>query len=98
MSVGLPVDKGTLDQRAGSLAWQLRETFEQIQIVKDWLDATPDATLEAAPYSYSSGEVATLKSAFTDMSNLGKIANGSQGGQTAPNNYLFWAAKLTGVQ
>jgi hypothetical protein len=97
MSVGLPVDKNVLDSRVGNLAWQLRETLSQVQTVKTWLDGKTDQELQAAPYGYSPTEVATMKSAFTDLDKLARIANG-QGTQADANDFFFWADKLTGLQ
>jgi hypothetical protein len=97
MSVGFAVDKGVIDGRAGNIVMQLREYFDQVSLLKVWLDATPDTTLQAAPFSYTAPEVATLKSAITDLDNLRKVANGQQA-QAQANNFFFWANKLTGIQ
>lgn len=95
MSVGFPVDKVTIDQRAASLAWQLRSTFEQIALVKGWLDTQQDTDLQAL--GYSANDVAVLKSAYTDLNNLGKVAHGQQA-QASANDFFFWAKNLLGVQ
>jgi hypothetical protein len=95
MSVGFPVDKNTVDQRVGSLAWQLRSTFEQIAVVKAWLDSQTDAQLTAL--GYSAAEITLLRAAYTDLSNLGKIAH-AQATQPAANDFFFNAGKLLGVQ
>jgi hypothetical protein len=99
MSVGFPTDKGTIDQRVASLAWQLRSTFDQIQVVKAWLDSQTDAQLTAIGYSGSatSGEIQILRTAYTDLSNLGKVAH-AQATQATANDFFFWASKLLGVQ
>lgn len=97
MSVGLPVDKNILDARAGNLAWELREKLDEVRTVKAWLDGKPDEELEAAPFNYSPTEVATLKSAFTDLDKLARIANG-EADQDEANDFFFWADRLTGLQ
>lgn len=99
MSVGFPTDKGTVDQRLASLAWQLRSTFDQIAVVKTWLDSQTDAQLTAIGYtgSATSGEVQILRTAYTDLSNLGKVAH-AQATQATANDFFFWAGKLLGVQ
>jgi hypothetical protein len=94
MGVGFPVDKGTLDQRVGSLAWQLRATFEQIQLVKGFLDAQSDAALTAL--GYSAADITLLRASYTDLDNLRKVALGLQA--TGASNFFFNAGKLTGVQ
>lgn len=97
MSVGLPVDKNVLDARVGNLAWQIRDLLTQAQVVKAWLDATPDATLQAAPYSYTAGEVATIKSAFADLNTLALVSKG-QATLTPARDLFAFAGKLTGLQ
>jgi hypothetical protein len=95
MSVGFPVDKNTIDQRVGSLAWQLRSTFDQIQLVKSWLDGQTDAALTAL--GYSAADITLLRASYTDLNNLGKIAH-AQATQPAANDFFFNASKLLGVQ
>jgi antibiotic biosynthesis monooxygenase (ABM) superfamily enzyme len=95
MSVGFPTDKGTVDQRVASVAWQLRSTFEQVATIKAWLDTQTDQDL--IDRGYTSGEVAVLKSAYTDLDNLGKVAHGQQA-QSPANDFFFWAKQLLGVQ
>jgi hypothetical protein len=95
MSVGFSVDKATLDQRAGSLAWQIRETLRQCSGLKEWLDGKTDQDLVLL--GYSPDEAAVIKSAFTDLDKLARIANGLVN-QDEPNDFLFWADRLTGVQ
>lgn len=98
MSVGFPADKGTIDQRAGSLAWQLRETLNQVQLVKAWLDSKTDAELgTSGGLGYSAGEITTLRAAYTDLDNLRKVAH-AQGTQAVANDFFFNAGKLLGVQ
>lgn len=97
MAVGYPVDKRTIDQRAGSLVERLRITFAGIQTLKDWLDETSDAALGAAPFGYSTEDIATLRAGITDLSNLGKIAH-AQGTQAQANDFFFNADRLTGIQ
>lgn len=95
MSVGFPVDKNTLDQRTASLAWQLRSTFDQIQIVKTWLDTQTDTALEAL--GYSAGDVAVIRSAYVDLSKLGTVAHGTAT-QTPAYDFFTFAKSLLGVQ
>lgn len=70
MSVGLPPSKAELDGTAAAHVRELENLFARVQRYQDWLVATPDATLTAAPYGYSAGEVATLKSAYGDLAAL----------------------------
>lgn len=98
MSVGFPTDKNTVDQRVASLAWQLRSTFDQIAIVKVWLDGQTDTQLgTSGGIGYSAAEITTLRAAYTDLDNLRKVAH-AQATQPAANDFFFNAGKLLGVQ
>lgn len=95
MSVGFPTDKANIDGKAGNIALQIRDGLIEASRMKAWLDSKTAQDLIAL--GYVQADVDALKSAFTDLDNLAKIASGTQGGQTAPNNYQFWSGKLTGV-
>jgi hypothetical protein len=94
MSAGFPIDKPTLDARAGWLVQQLRDTLEQIVTVKSVLDGLDEAALEAM--GYTADDVATLKSGFTDLSNLAAVAHGQQA-QPQASDFFFFAKRLTGL-
>lgn len=92
--LGFPTDKGNIDNRAGFLALTLRDTLADVVTVKTWLDSKQDADLTGL--GYSSGEVTTLRAAFTDMAKLASIARGQEV-QAAASDF-FWNAKhLTGL-
>lgn len=76
MAVGVQQDGGSINGWAGTIALDLERVMVQIRHMKAFLDATPDTTLEAAPYSFSAGDVANLKSAFTDANTLADIYYG----------------------
>jgi hypothetical protein len=95
MSVGYPTDKGTVDQRVASIAWQLRSTFDQIAIIKAWLDARTDPELSAI--GYSAADITLVRAAYTDLDNLRKVATG-QATQPATSDFFFNAKKLLGLQ
>lgn len=71
MSVGLPVTKNELDERAGDLARTFQRAFDDVGTLKGYLDATPDADLELL--GYTAQEIATLKTAVTDLGQLTTI-------------------------
>jgi len=77
MSVGIVPTKDQIDNNGGSLLKNLDDALARCERLQTWLLATPDATLQAAPYSYSSQEVATLKSAFSDIAQLATIYRGT---------------------
>jgi hypothetical protein len=94
MAVGFPTDKDTIDAQAGQIIFTLRETLERAQRVKEWLDGTPNADLEAL--GYSANDVSILKSSYNDMDRLARIAEGQEV-QASPSNFFFWARHLTGL-
>ena len=77
MAVGTQQDAGSVNAWAGDIALGLERIMTEIQHFKAFLDATPDATLEAAPYSFSATDVSNLKSAFADANNLANIYFGT---------------------
>lgn len=79
MSVGLSApSKAQIDALAGSLPMTLENWIVQVERFQAFLAATLDATLTASPYSYTAGEVAILKSAYNDFTQLIAIYRGTQ--------------------
>jgi hypothetical protein len=76
MTVGLPVDRFQVDTQAGGLARTLETFSNQALQFKQYLDATPDADLEAGPFNYTPEEVALLKSAASDMATVANVYKG----------------------
>ena len=74
---GLEVNRFTLDQEAGTLARNLEQFANQALQLKQYLDATPDADLEAPPFEYTNQEVALLKSAANDMATVASVYKGT---------------------
>lgn len=96
MSVGLSPTKSQIDSAAGSEVNELEMRFSRIERIKAWLDETPDATLEAAPYSYTNGEVAILKSAYSDLKQLIDIYRGGANLASA-KDFRAFAKQLRGL-
>ena len=96
MSVGFPTSKNDIDSRAGTLAVQLRDAFLGVQRFQAFLVATPDATLTAAPYNYTAGEVASMKSAYSDLDQLRTIYEGTAT-LGSVKDFRTFAKQLTGV-
>lgn len=96
MAAGLPRARADIDQRAGTLAITLRNTFDEIDRFKAFLDATPNEDLEAAPTNYTSSEVAYLKSAFADLARLAAIYRGDDV-QASAYDFQTFARYLVGV-
>ena len=95
MSVGLTASKADIDAQAGNTALTVREAFRTVQVFQAWLLTQPDANLTAL--GYTSGEVANLKSAFTDLDKLRTIYEGTAT-QTPAYDFRTFAKLLVGVR
>jgi hypothetical protein len=94
MSVGLPASKTELDARSGDIARAFQKNFGDVVTMQQYLLATSEADLVAL--GYTSGEVATLKTAFTDLMQLGEIWTGSAA-LPAPKDFRTFVSRLWGV-
>jgi hypothetical protein len=94
MSVGLPVTKDEIDMRAGDLARSFQRTFGDVVTMQQFLLATPTETLVAL--GYSDQEVATLKTAFTDLTELANIWIGATA-LPAAKDFRAFVKQLWGV-
>ena len=94
MSVGLPVTKSEIDIRAGDIARAFQKNFEDVVTMQTYLEATPNADLVAL--GYSDQEVATLKTAFADLSQLARIWSGAEA-LAAPKDFRTFVRQLWGV-
>jgi hypothetical protein len=96
MSVGFTVTKADLDQRAGSIALDLRGVLYRVQIYKQTLDTLTVANLQALGYSASPDEASLLKSAFTDLDKLRQVYEGTAT-QATVYDFRTFTKQLTGV-
>lgn len=94
MSVGLPVTKSEIDARAGDLARAFQKLFGDVVTMQTYLEATPNPDLVAM--GYTDQEVATLKTAMADLSQLGRIAAGAEA-LAAPKDFRAFVRQLWGV-
>lgn len=99
MSVGIQVSKATIDGLSGAMIIELEDLFARMERFSQFLAATPDATLQAAPYAYTSGEVAVLKSFYVaDLPQLLTIYRGTANLSSAKNFRIFgkqlWGAGI----
>lgn len=95
MSVGIPVDKATLDRKIGNTIIALRNTFDQVAIIQAYLAGKTTEDLE--DMGYLEADVTLVKSAFTDLTKLSNVAHG-QDVQADESNFFFFADQLTGLQ
>jgi hypothetical protein len=94
MAVGFSAVKTDIDNRAGNLSVSLRDVLRNVQIFKAFLDTQTDAGLQAL--GYSSGDVATLRSAYTDLDKLRQIYEGTAT-QGTTYDFRTFAKQLAGV-
>ena len=71
MAVGIYSTKADVDMRVGGLAQSLRANLVAMGDVKLWLDAKSDP--ELADFGYAAGDIATLRSAVTDLDQLRQV-------------------------
>jgi hypothetical protein len=103
MSVGLTIIKADIDNRAASIVIQLRDSLRRASEFCTLLNNTNiipnDAFLTSM--GYTSGEITTLRTSFTDLGGAGvslyRVATGAVAGPGSPNNFFFTAQLLTGV-
>jgi len=94
MSVGLPVTKSEIDTRAGDIARAFQDHFGDVVTMQSFLAATPNADLELL--GYTADEVASLKTAFTDLTQLGQIWIGAAA-LPAAKDFRQFVKRLWGV-
>ena len=94
MAVGLAVTKQELDSRAGDISRQFQASFEDVVTMQNYLTATVDTDLVAL--GYTEGDVATLKTAFADLMQLGRIWTGAEA-LAAPKDFRTFVRRLWGV-
>lgn len=94
MAAGAQLTKDKINNDAYSVVRALFSAMSSIAQFKAFLDATPDVDLTGI-YGFSSGDVATLKSAFTDLNKLKGIFEGTQT-QTPVYDFRQFAKLLLG--
>lgn len=94
MSLGLLITKNDIDLRAGGIALNFQAVFDDVIIMKSFLDITPDADLVAL--GYTNQEVATLKTAYADLFQLAGIWSG-QTSLAAPKDFRTFVRQLWGI-
>ena len=94
MSVGLPVTKSEIDTRSGDTARAFQTQFQNVATLQSYLEQTPDGDLVAL--GYTANEVAVLKTAFADLTQLGTIWLGQSDLKTA-KDFRTFVRQLWGV-
>jgi hypothetical protein len=75
MSIGIaPTSAAEVNNIVGGTARSLYSVLNQVKQIQAWLLATD---LKAAPYSFSVGDEANIKSAYTDLDKLRTVFEGT---------------------
>lgn len=96
MSVGATVDKVQIDRWAGEVAQDIATWALRVDALSTFLLATADVTLEAAPFSYTAGEVAILKSGVADLKQLADLYRNT-GTLTVAKDFRTFSKQLAGL-
>lgn len=94
MPVGLTVTKSEIDTRAGDIARNFQRQFEDVATMQGYLLATSEADLIAL--GYTADDVASLKTAFTDLAQLAKIWTGAEP-LPAAKDFRVFVSRLWGI-
>jgi hypothetical protein len=94
MSVGLPVTKEEIDTRSGDIARVFQRAFGDVVTMQEYLLATTEADL--VTLGYTPDEVASLKTAFNDLAQLGTIWIGTAD-LPAAKDFRVFVRRLWGV-
>ena len=95
MSVGLPVTKSEIDNRAGDMARSFQRLAGDVTTLKGFLDSSDEASL--VTLGYTPEEIAVLKSAISDLEQLVvQIGYGTQS-LSAPKDFTQFLRQLWGV-
>ena len=95
MSVGYATSKGEIDNRAGDICRRAQQLFRDVTVMQGYLTQTPNADLVGM--GYSDQDVADLKTAFTDLSNLGTIFVGQDSPVALPYDFRTFVRLIWGV-
>lgn len=93
MAVGQIITKGEIDGTASALCKNLNNAFARVVDFKAWLDTK--STQDLVAFGYTEGEVAILKSAFTDLANLAATYRGERE-QVGQSDFRAFAKQLMG--
>ena len=94
MPVGLAISKQEIDTRAGDISRRFQQSFDDVATMQGFLGRTANADLEAL--GYSADDVATLKTAFNDLAQLGRIWGGVEP-LAAAKDFRTFVSRLWGV-
>jgi hypothetical protein len=99
MAVGDQVTQAEVNATALQIVRQVYAAFANVQRFQAYLAATPDATITGLPTGgatqLTTGDVATLKSAFTDLNLLRTVFEGTAT-QASLKDFRTFAGQILG--
>jgi hypothetical protein len=96
MTAGNQPSLTQVNQASGSLAVQLRNTFDQVAMFNEWLAAFGGASALESQLGFTSADAATIISTMGNLAALGAIYNGGTPG--AAFDYMANSQSLWGGQ
>ena len=94
MAVGLEATKAEIDMRAGDISRQFQQSFGDVVTMQQYLAAKTEADL--VTLGYTADEVASLKTAFADLTQLGRNWTGAEALPEA-KDFRTFVSRLWGV-
>jgi hypothetical protein len=94
MAVGFVLSKAEIDALAGQIARRFQDAFQDVGTMQAFLLKTTEPELVAL--GYTADDVATLKTAFTDLELLARIWVGLDP-LPAPQDFRVFVSRLWGV-
>jgi hypothetical protein len=94
MAVGYALQRAEIDARAGEITRHFQKAFDDVAVMQGFLTRTVDADLIAL--GYTANDVALLKTAFADLTQLGRIFLGAEP-LPAVKDFRTFVGQLWGV-
>lgn len=93
--IGTQLTRSDVDTRLSQITQQINSGFSLVMQMQEWLAAQTDDVLEAAPFGYTSDEVAVIKSAFSNLDQLRTVYEGVAA-SPEPQDFRTFAQQLWG--
>lgn len=94
MTVGFPIDQGTINNTVGSLVVTLRDRLKDAERIHNLITSWNLAKLQSL--GYTEEEATLLKNSLADLAALSRVATGRQA-LTGESDFFFNAGKLAGL-
>jgi len=97
MTVGYPLNKGTLDNRIGHLMVSTDEILADWDRLYDLITSDSGSEAVLTSLGYSSQDVALIRAIVFGFHNLSQVARGKSE-QTPANDFFFYEKMVRGVE